>query len=191
VRPVSDELLLGIAGIAATVSGLFFVGVYFYLEVGVRMERSSERASNQRYMRAGTRIVLLLFGLALLLSLTLVALELAWARALFVVMGVVLVASNVETVVRIRSVRSSGARTLVVHEVMGTVGVIAIITLPWILGGPRPGREDLTVAVLIALATALLSIGAMALSAFDVTAQGRPRPRRRASPRSYLDQHVR
>jgi hypothetical protein len=189
VRPVSDELLLGIAGVAATVSGLFFVGVFFYLEFGIRSERGGGRPSVQRYMRAGTRIVLVLFAMVLLLSLALVAFDLSWSRALYVIMSVILVATNVETVVRLRSVRFAGRRTMLFNEVAGSIGVLAIVVLPWAIGGLRPSREDLTLGTLIALATALLSVGAIALSAFDsapaeveeypVVASGRNRKGRR------------
>jgi hypothetical protein len=170
MRPVTDELLLGIAGVAATVSGLFFVGVFFYLEFGLRSERGGGRAADQRYMRAGTRIVMVLFAMVLLLSLALVAFDLSWCRVLFVVMSVILVATNIETAVRFRSVRLAGTRTMLFNEIAGSVGVLAVVVLPWALGGLRPSREDLTLATLIALGTALLSVGAIALSAFD-TAQ--------------------
>lgn len=168
MRPVTDELLLGVAGVSATVIGLFLVGVFFYVEAGMRQLADSGRADLQTYMRAGTRIVMVLFAMALLLSLALVAFDLSWARGLFVVMSVVLVAANVETAVRVRAARVTGTRTLLFNEVAGSVGVVAIVVLPWALGGLRPSREDLTLATLIALATAFVSVGAIALFSFDV-----------------------
>lgn len=84
MRQVSDELPLGIAGVAATVIGLFLVGVLFFVEGGMRGPARESRVELWRYMRSGTRIVMLLFAMALLLSLALVAFELPWARALFV-----------------------------------------------------------------------------------------------------------
>jgi enamine deaminase RidA (YjgF/YER057c/UK114 family) len=166
---VTEGLLLGIAGVSATVVGLFLVGAFFYVEAGMRQQDGHARAAMQPYMRAGTRIVMLLFALALFLSLALAALDLSWARALYVVLTLLLVVANVETALRVRSVRLPGQpRTLLLNEIVGTIGVVLIVVLPWVLGGWRPGREELTLAALLALGTAFVSVGAMALSAFDV-----------------------
>jgi 2-iminobutanoate/2-iminopropanoate deaminase len=126
------------------------------------------RAELWRYMRSGTRIVMLLFAMALLLSLALVAFELPWARALFLALSVVLVVANVETAVTVRATRVTQSRTLLLNEIAGTVGVVAIVALPWLLGGLRPSRENLTLAAFLALATAFASVGAIALSTFDL-----------------------
>jgi enamine deaminase RidA (YjgF/YER057c/UK114 family) len=166
---VTEGLLLGIAGVSATVVGLFLVGAFFYVEAGMRQQDGQARAAMQPYMRAGTRIVMLLFALALFLSLALAALDLSWARALYVVLTLLVVVANVETALRVRSVRLPGQpRTLLLNEIVGTIGVVLIAVLPWVLGGWRPGREELTLAALLALGTAFVSVGAMALSAFDV-----------------------
>jgi enamine deaminase RidA (YjgF/YER057c/UK114 family) len=168
MRAVGDELLLGIAGVAATVIGLFMVGVLFFVEGGMRGPGRQSRADLWRYMRSGTRIVMMLFAMALLLSLALVALELPWARALFVVLSALLVVANVETAVKVRATRVTQSRTLLFNEIAGTVGVVAIVALPWILGGLRPSRADLTLAAFLALATAFASVSAIALSTFDL-----------------------
>ena len=166
---MTDELLLGIAGVSATVVGLFLVGAFFYVEAGMRQQDGRARAAMAPYMRAGTRIVMLLFALALFLALALAALDLAWARALYVVLTLLVIAANVETAVRVRSVRLPGQpRTLLLNEIVGTIGVLLIAVLPWAIGGWRPGRPELTLAALLALGTAFVSVGAMALSAFDV-----------------------
>jgi hypothetical protein len=47
------------------------------------------------------------------------------------------------------------------------VGVVVLVTIPWILGGLRPTREDLTWAILLAFASGFLSISAVVLSIFD------------------------
>jgi enamine deaminase RidA (YjgF/YER057c/UK114 family) len=168
VRPVTDELLLGIAGVTATVMGLFFVGVLLFIEAGMRRSEDSGHALLRPYLRAGTRIVLVVFAIPLLLPLALAAFDLSWCRALFVVMSVVLIAANVDSAVRVGTTRITGARTLLVNEIAGTAGVVAIVALPWILGGARPDREDLTLASLLALATAFFSVGAVVLAAFDI-----------------------
>jgi hypothetical protein len=185
VRPVTEGVLMGIAGAAATVIGLFLVGVFFYVEAGLRQPAGPTRAALRPYMRAGVRIVMLLFALALFLPLALATLDLAWARAVYVVLTVLLMAANVETALRLR--RAAGGRTLVLNEIAGTVGVVLIAVLPWALGGGRPGREELTLAAVLALAAAFLSVSAMALSAFDTAVSDAPpaatdRPRAAADP---------
>lgn len=168
MRPVSEELLLGIAGVTATVTGLFLVGVFVFVEAGLRRAEDSGHAVLRPYMRASTRIVMVLFAMPLLLPLALAAFDLSWARALYVVLSLALIATNVDTAVRVGSTRITGSRTLLFNEVAGTVGVVAIVVVPWARGGLRPDREDLTLAALIALATAFASVATIALSGFDI-----------------------
>lgn len=168
MRQVSDELLLHVAEFSVTLIGLFLVGIFFYVETGFRrLDRARE--SFERYLKASTRIVLVLLAMPLGLSLSLVALEPVWSRVLFGLLSLVLVATNVDTAVRIRSAtRATGSIALLVNELLGSAAVVVIVVLPWVLGGLRPSREDLTWAVLLSFAAGFLSIGAMVLSAFDV-----------------------
>jgi hypothetical protein len=78
VREVSDQFLLNMAEVSGTLIGLFFVGVFFYVETGLRHLDPALRDVFVPYLRAGTRIVLLLFALPLGLSLTLVVLGPGW-----------------------------------------------------------------------------------------------------------------
>jgi hypothetical protein len=170
VRQVSDGFLLNMAEVSATLIGLFLVGVFFYVETGFRrLERGREL---EPYIRAGTRIVLLLFAIPLVLSLTLVVLGPNWNRVLFALLSVMLLAQNVETLVRIRAlVKVDGSTTLLVNEVLGSVAVLMLVVIPWALGGLRPTREDLTWAILLSFASGVLSVAALVLSVFD-TAEG-------------------
>ena len=183
MRPISDAFLLNMAEVSAALIGLFIVGVFFYVESGFRrLERS--RDAVQRYFRAGTRIVLVLYAIPLGLSLTLVALEPTWSRVLFVVLSLMLVAANIDSVLRMRAVaRVTGPTAfLLINEVLGSVGVLLLVTLPWILGGLHPSREDLTWAILLAFGTGFISIGALVLSVFD-TAKLEARPPTRGTDR--------
>jgi hypothetical protein len=54
------------------------------------------------------------------------------------------------------------------NEVAGTLGVVVIVVIPWVLGGLHPTREDLSWAVLLSFGTGFLSICALVLSAFDL-----------------------
>jgi hypothetical protein len=168
MREVSDAFLLQVAEVAGGLFGLFMVGMIFLIETDFRA-LGPERAVVVPYFRASSRIVLILFAIPLGLSLTLVVLDLAWSTVLFALLSVVLVAANLDTAIRIPSVRKqTGSVVLLVNEVLGTVGVVAIVLLPWILGGIDPSREDLTWAVIVSFATAFLSLVTLLLSLFDI-----------------------
>jgi hypothetical protein len=62
-----------------------------------------------------------------------------------------------------------------VNEVVTSVLALALVALPWVLGGLRPTREDLTLAIILAFAAGLLSIGATVMSAFDWPGSRHPR----------------
>jgi hypothetical protein len=168
MREVSDAFLLQMAEVAGGLFGLFMVGMLFYVETGFR-RLGPERKVVIPYFRASTRIVLILFAIPLGLSLTLVVLEPVWSTVLFALLSLVLVAANLDTGARIRAVRTeTGSTVLLVNEVVGTVGVVAIVVLPWLLGGLDPTREDLTWAILVSFATAFLSLVTLMLSVFDI-----------------------
>jgi len=168
MQEVSDAFLLQMAEVSGGLFGLFVIGMLFYVETGFRRLRS-ERAVVVPYFRASTRIVLLLFAIPLGVSLTLVVLEPAWSRVLFALLSLLLVAANLDTGVRIQAVReATGSSVLLVNEIVGTLGVLVIITIPWILGGIDPTREDLTWAILVSFANAFLSLATLMLSVFDI-----------------------
>jgi hypothetical protein len=166
MRQVSDAFLLQVAEISATLIGLFLVGAFFYVETGFQRLSAGNRAVMVPYFRSGTRIVLILYALPLFLSLTLVALTPGWSRLLFLLLSVVLVAANLSSLARVRSIRST---TLVANELAGTAVVVVLVLLPWILGGLDPTREDLTWAILLSLGAGFLSVSALVLSILDTS----------------------
>jgi len=171
MRPVSDAFLLNMAEVSAGLTGLFLIGVFFYVETGFRRLDEAGGRVLEEYFRASTRIVLVLLALPLGLSLALVVLEPAWSTAIFALLGTVLVAANVDTARRIRAVqRATGSTTLLANEILGSAGVAVIVVVPWTLGGIDPTREDLTWAILVSFATAFASLLALVLSVFDVPA---------------------
>jgi len=88
---------------------------------------------------------------------------------LFLLLCVVLVAANVDTAKGVRDVREmTESSTLYLNEIAGTVGVVFLVALPWILGGLDPSREDLAWSILISFATAFVSVLALVMSVFDV-----------------------
>jgi hypothetical protein len=127
---MSDSFLLNMAEVSATLIGLFLIGILFYVETGFR-RLGPAREVFEPYFRAGTRIVLLLYALPLSLSLTLVALGPNWNRVLFALLSLTLVAANVDTAIRVRSVaRVTGSNVFLVNEVAGTAAVLTLVRSP-------------------------------------------------------------
>ncbi len=166
--PVADAFLLLIAEVSSALIGLFLVGMIFYIQTGFgQLERS--RVVVEPYFRASTRIVLILYSIPLVLSLTLVALPIVWSRLLFLTLTVGLVASNISTAVGVRPVmRVTGNRTLFINELIGTAGVALMVILPLASGGFSPSRDDLVPAILISLGIAFLSTCVLVLTLFDI-----------------------
>lgn len=177
MRPVTDAFLLNIAEVSSTLIGLFLVGVFFYVERGLHRDEGPISMS-RTYLRAGTRITLIVFAIPLGMSLALVALEPFWARLLFAGLSLMLIAANVDSILRIRGIRSI---PLLVNEVVTTGLAGVTVVLPWTLGGFHPSREHLTLAILLAFAAGLLSIAVTVMSAFD-TMRSAPSPE--SSPES-------
>jgi hypothetical protein len=169
MQQVTDNFLLNMAEVSGALVGLFLVGVFYFVETGLgRLDAS--RHVLEPYFRAGTRIVLVLFAMSLLLSLTLVILEPVLNTLLFALLSLTLVAANIDTAVRIRAVtRVTRSTALLANEIIGTMGVLAIVALPWILGGLHPTRGDLTWSILLSFAAAFISVCALVLSAFDIS----------------------
>lgn len=175
MRHVSDAFLLNMAEVSGGLLGLFVVGVLFFAETGFRRLEDQRSRVVEAYFRASTRIVLLLFVISLSLSLTLVVLEPIWSTVLFALLSVALLAANLDTALGIRSVQQeTGSRMLLINEIGGTAAVIALVALPWILGGPTPTREHLTWAILISFAAAIASVFVLVLSIFDLASEAPP-----------------
>ena len=168
MREISDDFLLNMAEVSASLVGLFIVGVFVYIETGIN-RGGPLRSVEAPYIRSSAQIVILVYAIAIGLSLSLVALELVWSRLLLVVFSLLLVAANVDTVRRVsRLARRRGSAMLITTEVVGTVATVLGITLPWILGGLEPSREDITWTILLAFACGFIGIWAMVLTAFDI-----------------------
>lgn len=168
MRDITDEFLLHVAEYSATMIGLFLVGVFFYMETGLR-RWGNAREVFEPYLRAGVRIVLIVFAIPLGLALTLVALEPVWSRVTFALLSVALIVAGVDTAAKVRAAyRVTGSTTLLVNEIVGTIVAPVIVATPWVLGGLYPNRENLTWALLLSFAIGFLSVGSLVLSAFDV-----------------------
>jgi hypothetical protein len=168
MKDVSDSFLLQMAEVSAGLFGLFLVGMLFFLEAGFR-HLGDERKVVVPYYRSSTKIVLVLFAIPVGVSFTLVVLDIGWSIGLFIALSLALVAANVDTASRIPAVREqTGSTVLWLNEILGSIGVLVIVALPWILGGLDPTREDLTWAILVSFATAFASLFTMVMSVFDI-----------------------
>jgi hypothetical protein len=168
VKPVSDAFLLNIAEVSASLIGLFLVGVFFYVETGLRRVGEG-REEFERYLRSGIRITLIVFAFPVGLSLTLVVLEPIWSRILFAVLSLVLVAANYDSIARLWPMwRVTRSTAFLINEVVTTLVALTLLVVPWAIGGLHPTREDLTWSILLAFAAGFLSIIATVMSAFDM-----------------------
>ncbi len=166
--PVTDDFLIAIAGISASLIGLFLVGMILYIQTGFeRMERTRDVV--EPYFRAATLITFIALALPLGVGLTLVALPIEWSRLLYVVLLVALLAANVKTIDAVRAcVRSTGLRLLWSMEVVGAGFVVAIAVAPLASGGLVPGRDDFVAGLLLSLAIGFLSTCVLVLTLFDI-----------------------
>ncbi len=168
MQPVSDSFLFLMAEISSGLVGLFLIGVFFFIQTGFRRVAHGGDVA-EVHIREGTRIVLLLFAIPIFVSLSLVALNPGWTKVVFVVLSLGLIAANIDFVVRLRTIDWSDlVLPLSITGVLGTIGSLLLVTLPWILGGFNPTREDFTWAILVAFLIGFISIGALVLAAFDL-----------------------
>lgn len=166
--PASDEFLITLAELSAGLTGLFLVGMIFYIQSGYESNERSRRVV-EPYFRAATAITLVAYAIPLAVSLTLVALPIVWSRLLFIVLVVVLVVENITTVSTVRGVlRVAPLPLLVLVEVVGSAAVAAMVIVPFVTGGLLPGREDLVPSLLISLGIAFLSTVVLVLTLFDI-----------------------
>ncbi len=174
--PVSDDFLLLVAEVSASLVGLFVVGMIFYVQTGFsRLKRS--RAVVEPYFRASTRSVLIVYAFPLGLSLTLVALPDIWSQVLFLILTLSLIAANVSTAVGVRAVmRVTGSTTLLINEIGATAGAAVMVILPVVTGGFSPDREDLVPTILLGLALGFISTGVLVLTLFDIARFERSEP---------------
>ena len=165
MNPVSDPFLLQLAGITASLLGFFVVGVFFYVQRGLF---PSAAGAAQQYLQAATRTIIVLYGMALSLSLGLVVLELPNAALLYFCISTVLLWSVIRTSRAIgRLHRALEIRVL--PQIPMWLAAVAIVVAPWAMGGIDPSREQLTAAILLLGTFAFASSASLVLSTFDIS----------------------
>ncbi len=166
--PVPDDVLTTLAGISASLIGLFLVGMILYIQDGFdRTERT--RGVVEPYFRAATLITFVSLAIPLGVSLTLLVLPIGWSRLLYAALIVGLILTNLSTINAVRTcVRATGLHLLWGMEVIGTILVAAMAIAPLLTGGLSPGREDLVPGLLLSLAIGFLSTCVLVLTLFDI-----------------------
>ncbi|WP_265521151.1 hypothetical protein [Oerskovia flava] len=165
---MTDGFLLALASIAATLLGAFILAVFFYLNSALHRARGAAGRAHDRYIRAGVRWVLIAYSLPLIVALALVGAEPVWAAVSFLVFATALVVATVDTSRRI--VQKGAARrslALAANEILTSLAVVAVVALPWILGGWIPASSDFAPSLLLALAIGFTSTAAVIMSVFD------------------------
>ncbi|MBD5787394.1 hypothetical protein IF650_14565 [Cellulosimicrobium terreum] len=177
MHEVTDEFLLALAGIAATLVGTFIVAVFFYLDSALHRARGAAGSTPDQYMRAGARWVLVAYSLPLIVALALVGAEPVWAVVAFLAFAAALVAATIDTSRRIAkkgATRRSVA--LAANEILTSLAVVALVVLPWTLGGWMPSPSDFVPSLLLALAIGFTSTAAVIMSVFDAEQTTAPAP---------------
>lgn len=168
MAPVADDFLTALAGISASLIGLFLVGMILYIQTGFdRRERT--RDVIEPYFRAATLITFISLALPLSVSLTLVVLPIGWSRLLYAAAIVALVVADLQTINTVRvAVRATGLHLLWMMEAVGTALVILMAIIPLWMGGFSPVREDLVPGLLLGLGIGFLSTCVLVLTLFDI-----------------------
>ena len=165
---VTDEFLLGLAGIAATLVGTFIVAVFFYLDSALHRSRGAASATADQYMRSGTRWVLIAYGLPLFVAVAMIGTAPVGTALTFVVLAASLVVATVDTTRRIVKKGATGkSPALAANEICTSLAVLVLAVLPWILGGWIPSRSDYVPSLLLALAIGFTSTATVIMAVFD------------------------
>jgi hypothetical protein len=166
VASVSEALLLTVAQIAATLIGLLLVGMFFYVETGFRRLTTLQVEAGV-FLRAATKLVLLLYALVLAVSLALVAFEPLVVTALYVLLSVAVLAALAEMTVRARRLPRAVRRRHAAAWRVWPPTIIAVV-LPGLTGGWPLAAPALADAVLLVGALAFFLTGGLLLFAFDL-----------------------
>ncbi len=163
---VSEAFLLGLAEVLATLIGFLLVAMFFYID-----RRQHELAAAWErgvpYLRSTVRMILLLYAVALAVSLGLVVLDRFWVTVLFGLSTLAIVGGGIDVSRRRHSLDQVAHIPGTSRRLMWVA--IAVMTLPpWVAGGLEPGRPELTLAALLIGAFAFLNTVGLLMSAFDL-----------------------
>lgn len=170
LKPISDEVLLTLAEIAATLLGLLLVAAFFYLETGLR--RVALGPQGKRFLRATTKLIVVLYSMVLALAVALVVMEGPWVTVVFAVLSAAVLSALIEWAFRARDLRRV-IRVRGVHPILAWPMVLVPLALPWVADGWRLGTEALTWALLLGGVVAFVNTVGLLLVAFDLSSMDR------------------
>jgi hypothetical protein len=168
---IGDEqaFLTALAGVSATLIGAFLVGVFFYIDSEQHRHLTASAAADL-YLRAGVQWIFIAFAVPLFVSLALVSMEPLIGSIVFVFLSVILIASTFDTGRRILAKGGSGSSlSLLINHWFATAAVVAIVILPWIIGGWLPSAEAYIPSMLLGLVSGFSSTAALVMAQFDST----------------------
>lgn len=166
MRAISDSFLLTTASIAATLLGLLLLGVFYYVETGLR-RAAAVAPRGGPFLQATTKLTILLYSLVLGVALGLVVLEVFWFTVMYVLLGLALMRTLVSWTRRYRELR----RVIPVPRESPWLmwpAVVGALVLPWAVGGWQPAREAMAWTLLLAGGLALASTAGLVLTSFDL-----------------------
>lgn len=166
MNPVQDGFLLAVAGIAATLIGLLLLGAFFYVETGFR-RATTVAPQGGPFLRATTKLTLLLYSLTLGLSLGLVVLRAVPLLVLYAMLSVALLRTLIEWTMRYRDLREVLPIPRESPWIMWPAVVVMLI-LPWGVDGWEPSREAMTWTLVGCGALAVMSTAGLVLTSFDL-----------------------
>lgn len=172
MKDLTDPFFLTAAEISATLIGLLFVGIYYFLETGLgRLEYTREDI--EPFIRSMSKLILLLFSLALAISVGLVVLTDPWMRFLFIGVGIYLLVAAIRFALQYWKLKTLFGRRFPSLGYLVSVGLwfVAILGLPWFLGGWTPGREHYGWSLLLSGLLGFMQTGALLLESFDISHQ--------------------
>lgn len=164
---MSEDFLLALATIAATLIGLLMLGGFFYLETGMSRVAAFEGHALP-FLRTTIKLTVALYVFVLGCSLGLAVLDPTWMRVLFAALAIVLVAALVDW--NLRYVALAGVVQLPRSSPWITWPiVVALLVWPWAIGGWSPDRGAYTAAALLAGGLGLVSTVGLLLTTFDLS----------------------
>lgn len=163
---VPESFLLAVAGIAATLIGLLLLGAFFYVETGFR-RAAAVAPQGGPFLRATTKLTLLLYSVVLGISLGLVVLRPVPLALLYAVLSLALLRTLVEWSMRYRDLRKVLPIPWESPWIMWPA-VTVLLVVPWVAEGWEPTREAMAWTLLGTGALAMMSTAGLVLTSFDL-----------------------
>lgn len=166
MNPVPESFLLTVAAISATLVGLLLLGAFFYVETGFR-RAAAIAPHGGPFLRATTKLTLLLYSLVLGMSLALVVLRPLPLAFLYGTLGLAVLGGLVEWTRRYRDLRLVLPVPRESPWLMWPA-VVLLLGFPWVLDGWQLGRETMTWMLLGVGSLAVMSTAGLVLTSFDL-----------------------